>query len=156
MLKDSVNFPSTTGNYIIVSVLEQPINVSFKPFWHAGLIPSGTYLYCGSAHGPGGLKARFQYHLGENVKKHWHFDRLKGELNLIQFWWDVADENHECIFSQDLQKHDQSNVPLPGFGSSDCLNGCSSHLIHFPSIISLSEIYNFLQKRGCEFERFYL
>ena len=152
----SVDLPSAPGNYIIVSVLKQPLNVSFNPLWQERLIHSGYYFYCGSAHGPGGLKARVQYHLRENAEKHWHFDRLKKGLNLIEIWWDAAEENNECIFSQGLQKHSLSNVPLPGFGSSDCLDSCGSHLIHFPSNISLSEIYNFLQKSGYELERLYL
>jgi len=149
----STEIPSAKGNYIIVSVIKDPARVSPGPLWQEGLLSTGYYLYCGSAHGPGGLRSRIGYHTKVKPKKHWHFDRLRDHLDLVEVWWNTSEKNHECIFSQCLQRHERSDVPLHGFGSSDCLNGCASHLIRFPLIISLDALFHFIREQGNSLNR---
>ena len=40
-------------------------------------LQAGTWLYVGSARGPGGLAARVGRHWRDGVPKHWHMDYLK-------------------------------------------------------------------------------
>jgi Uri superfamily endonuclease len=40
------------------------------------ILPAGRYLYCGSAKGPGGLKARLSRHMRRGKSVRWHIDRL--------------------------------------------------------------------------------
>ena len=39
-------------------------------------LPAGRYLYCGSAKGPGGLKARLSRHMRRGKSVRWHVDQL--------------------------------------------------------------------------------
>jgi Uncharacterized conserved protein len=64
------------GNYLIVAALRQAEIVSVKSF-EKRILPAGIYIYCGAAHGPGGLKARIQRHLSLQTVRFWHFDYLK-------------------------------------------------------------------------------
>jgi Uri superfamily endonuclease len=39
-------------------------------------LPAGRYLYCGSAKGRGGLKARLSRHMRRGKSVRWHVDQL--------------------------------------------------------------------------------
>ncbi|MGE5612498.1 MAG: DUF123 domain-containing protein, partial [Bacillota bacterium] len=58
--------PATPGAYVLVIRLDRAA---------AGL-PAGRYLYCGSARGPGGLRARVGRHMRKGKVVRWHVDRL--------------------------------------------------------------------------------
>jgi Uri superfamily endonuclease len=59
---DSVDeAPSLPGAYVIAIELAEPVAVTLCG--RAAIdLPAGRYLYCGSAKGPGGLKARLSRH----------------------------------------------------------------------------------------------
>ena len=91
---------------------------------------SGTYAYCGSAKGPGGLRARLARHCRSGKRLHWHIDHLGAAADL---WGIVAmEDGNECHLRAALEAIPGASVPVPGFGSSDCQT-CLSHLVMLPS-----------------------
>ena len=93
-------------------------------------IPRGTYLYVGSAKGPGGLRARIKRHLRRHGKKlFWHIDYLlnTGKADIERIYYRVVegeDVDYETIISRKLAKELDY---IPGFGCSD-KRGDQSHL----------------------------
>lgn len=89
-------------------------------------LPSGWYLYAGSAYGPGGLRARLSRHLAKNKTRRWHIDYLTSKATRRYGWaWINA---KECELVATLQDHPDFHHVIPGFGSSDCAH-CPSHLL---------------------------
>ena len=105
--------------------------------------PGGVYVYCGSAHNPGGIRARLGRHLHSvRSNPHWHIDYLRRSADVLGACWlnaqavnDRSDhtmpDSLECRWSQALIKIPSACIPMPGFGSSDCRSGCRSHLVAF-------------------------
>ena len=90
---------------------------------------SGFYVYIGSAHGPGGLRARLAHHLEPSSRPHWHIDYLRTHANPEEVWccYDPRPWEHE--WAQRLGTLPGASIPLAGFGASDC--ACESHLYFF-------------------------
>lgn len=126
---DLQKLPKQAGNYVIVAYSAQPFSLEMKKF---GLLelPAGYYLYCGSAHGPGGLRSRVSRHLDRQTRKFWHYDYLKGYLNPERVWWQVNPANFECATAQFLAALAGAKCVVKGFGASDCREGCISHLVY--------------------------
>ena len=93
-------------------------------------IPRGTYLYVGSAKGPGGLRARIKRHLRRHGKRlFWHIDYLlnTGKADVEKIYYRVVEEkdvDYETIISRKLAMELDY---IPGFGCSD-KRGDQSHL----------------------------
>lgn len=145
-----MDIPGTSGNYVIVAALGEAFTFELKSLGQFHL-PAGIYLYCGSAHGPGGLKARIGRHLKRNTCKFWHFDHLKDHVRILQVWWDVDRENRECEILQALLKVEGAQIPIKGFGSSDCRRGCPAHLIWLPPGSDLRSVSAKLRKSWAAF-----
>ena len=47
----------------------------------------GTYLYVGSAFGPGGVRARIEHHARVAARPHWHVDALRRHTGLEAVWY---------------------------------------------------------------------
>jgi len=122
--------PPKKGNYILVFRLEERTRQNIRRFIDVLLEP-GYYLYCGSAHGNGGLKGRITRHLTRSFKKFWHIDFLKECLQPFEVWCQVNSEKIECSFCQFLHSQMGGEIPIKGLGSSDCRNKCDSHLVRF-------------------------
>lgn len=88
--------------------------------------PQGYYLYVGSA--MGGLKARLGRHVAGPKNIHWHIDYLAVQAELLEIWWQGGNERLECAWASLVQAIPNANLPVAGFGSSDCQ--CVSHLVH--------------------------
>ena len=88
------------------------------------VLPAGRYLYCGSAKGPGGLKARLSRHIrrGKPVT----------EQGLVVGNW-IFLGGDECEL---VQMCSYLPMPIAGFGTSDCTT-CSSHLLQWPNRTAL-------------------
>ncbi|WP_296520394.1 DUF123 domain-containing protein [Rhodoplanes sp.] len=97
----------------------------------AKTLPAGRYLYCGSARGPGGLRARIARHLRRRKTLRWHVDRLTTRGTVFAVW--AIPGGDECDLVARLAA---LPVPLPGFGSSDCRR-CRSHLLAWPEGVEL-------------------
>jgi Uri superfamily endonuclease len=119
---DISTIPAVPGAYGLVIRLDAPL-VLTRP---KGVLAPGIYLYCGSANGPGGLKARLGRHLRKDKSIRWHVDHLTNAGQALGAW--VVEGGDECALVEAL--HGLA-VPLPGFGSSDCRT-CPSHLLRWP------------------------
>jgi Uri superfamily endonuclease len=111
------------GAYLLTITLAAPLSGSFAhtPF----TLAPGTYAYCGSANGPGGIAARVSRHMRRAKKPHWHIDQLTMEANEISALGFPG--GSECALVERLVAAG-ATFPLPGFGSSDC-RCCTSHLL---------------------------
>jgi Uri superfamily endonuclease len=119
--------------------------------------PAGYYLYVGSALGPGGLRARLARHRrgsksprsnsGQGGKKlHWHIDYLLQRAQLIEVWSIASEERLECQWSEVASRLSGAQVPVRGFGSSDCR--CPAHLFHFSARPDREQFEQALRKPG--------
>ncbi|MCC5811018.1 MAG: GIY-YIG nuclease family protein [Ectothiorhodospiraceae bacterium] len=82
---------------------------------------AGLYCYTGSARRH--PLARLRRHLSRDKRVRWHIDYLlvADEVQVL----DVGVfRRPECVLNQQIG----GQVPVPGFGASDCANGCGSHL----------------------------
>lgn len=113
------------GIYICVFKLDFEQNIKVGKM---GLIlfRKGYYFYVGSAFGAGGLKARILRHSRKSTKLHWHIDYLKMPSSFAGCYVKFTDSTEEHKTASYLS--DFLEIPVPGFGSSDCK--CSSHLFY--------------------------
>ena len=90
---------------------------------------SGWYVYVGSAFGPGGVGARLAHHRKRTARPHWHIDYLRLHTQLARAWHTHDPVCREHQWAQVMQHLPGAEMPLHGFGASDC--ACTSHLIRF-------------------------
>jgi len=117
--------PALPGAYVLVIALAQSLVVTL-PNHSRHVLEPGRYLYCGSARGPGGLRARLSRHMHSPKSIRWHVDRLT-EAGRVDGAW-VFPDGDECALVASLPHLD---APIAGFGSSDCAR-CRSHLLAWP------------------------
>ncbi len=125
---DPDDIPVEPGAYAILVGLSAPLLLRIPRF--AGLtLPSGRYVYCGSAYGPGGLRARIARHLRRRKATRWHIDGLTelGEILGVT----VRVGGDECDLVAAFMSRG-AMFPLARFGSSDCRR-CHAHLLALPA-----------------------
>ncbi|MGC9468299.1 MAG: GIY-YIG nuclease family protein [Anaerolineae bacterium] len=93
--------------------------------------PAGTYLYVGSAWGPGGLQARISRHLRGSLNAHWHVDYLRKHAQPIAVFL-APGTRLECAWARYLTQHRGTQIVVPRFGASDCR--CETHLFFLHKI----------------------
>ena len=91
-------------------------------------IQPGYYIYVGSAFGPGGVQARITRHCRRSKPRHWHIDYLRTVAPLREIWFSHDPERREHQWAELVRERRGSQVPQPGFGSSDC--DCETHLLY--------------------------
>ncbi len=128
--------PSGTGAYVLLIELSAPLGLDIAGLPRAWLAPE-RYAYCGSAYGPGGLKARIGRHLRADKAHRWHVDRLTGAGRIVDFR--AVPDGHECDLLDRVLEVPGAAVPVPGFGSSDCRR-CPAHLVALPEGFDLDEV----------------
>ena len=112
--------PSTPGAYALALRLDAPLDVRVGKI--LATLPAGDYLYCGSARGPSGLRARLARHMRPQKLAHWHIDQLTAGANMLGAF--VVEGGDECALNAALA---DLPIPIAGFGSSDCRR-CAAHL----------------------------
>ena len=119
------------GTYALLIALgkEIPIAVGRLGLF---IFPPGYYIYVGSAQG--GLYPRVRRHLRGEKRRRWHVDYLLEFAQVVEVWYALGDESQECLWRQIVHEMPQGEIPVKGFGSSDCR--CPSHLIRFPALAS--------------------
>jgi Uri superfamily endonuclease len=133
------NFPNGPGSYALLLFLDRPQELQIGRLRPAQL-PSGVYIYLGSAWGPGGLRARLNHHLCGQGSLHWHIDYLRRKARVVSVYTlssttvEISAIRLECLWSQTLANLDGAFCPVPGFGASDCRASCPAHLIVFKAI----------------------
>lgn len=125
--------PQEPGAYALELWLEHETNLRVGRLGEARF-PAGGYIYLGSARGPGGLQARLKRHIlcsGRAI--HWHIDHLRriSRFSACAYLATTEAVAIECLWSQALSAHPGAQIPLPGFGASDCRSGCPAHLVGF-------------------------
>lgn len=135
---DAAAIPPVSGAYVLDIRLDAEFLVAL-PGRPATVLAPSRYLYCGSARGPGGLRARVARHCRRGKRPHWHIDRLTeaGRITAVR----VVPGGDECALVTTLATALATMavpvpVPLPGFGSSDC-TACASHLLAWPEGVPL-------------------
>ncbi len=117
--------PAAPGAYVLVIDLAAPLTLT-NARADGHVLPPGTYAYCGSAGGPGGLRARIARHLRQAKPLRWHVDALTVAGRVVSVGWTL--DVTECALLGRVLALPGSRVPVPGFGSSDCRR-CPAHLV---------------------------
>lgn len=124
------DLPRTPGAYVLIVALDEPLALAGHGPMRAVLDP-GTYAYCGSAIGPGGIGARVSRHLRRDKRAHWHVDRLTNAGRVVSVR--AVPGGRECDLLDEMLAVPGATTPVPGFGSTDCRR-CRSHLVRLPEI----------------------
>ncbi|MDJ0931196.1 GIY-YIG nuclease family protein [Breoghania sp.] len=122
--RTAARLPETPGSYVVLIRFGKRLALDMPGLGNP-VFARGWYAYCGSAHGPGGVRARVSRHLRHEKRLRWHVDRLT-----------VAASEVRAAAFQGLSECDlvggllavEFTVPVPGFGSSDCAT-CPAHLL---------------------------
>jgi Uri superfamily endonuclease len=137
------SIPRESGSYLLWLYLPRNQDLTVGRLGRFNF-PAGDYIYIGSAHGPGGLRARLGRHLHGSGKQHWHVDYLRTAALVSGFGCQISAAHFrsalhlpptECVWSQRLAVLSEAGLPVPGFGASDCRSGCAAHLVYFPDNI---------------------
>ncbi len=116
------------GTYILYLELKSEKRIAVGKLGPTRLAP-GCYAYVGRAFGPGGLAARLAHHLRRAASPHWHIDYLRLHVGVSEVWYGRTGPFAEHRWARALSLIRGAEIPIPGFGSSDC--GCPSHLLRF-------------------------
>ncbi|AXS42669.1 GIY-YIG nuclease family protein [Breoghania sp. L-A4] len=118
--------PEGPGAYVLLIHIAEPARIDLSQF-SASTFAAGWYLYCGSAKGPGGMRARVARHMRQNKRPRWHVDRLTNAADAV---FAVAfPDGLECKLVEALRAAGLS-FPMPGFGATDCRH-CEAHLLRW-------------------------
>ncbi|MCP9627942.1 GIY-YIG nuclease family protein [Rhodopseudomonas palustris] len=125
--------PDASGAYVVALRIAAPVSVRLGKAAPVALA-AGRYLYCGSAYGPGGLRARLGRHFRRDKSIRWHIDQLTTAGDVLGAW--AIPQRDECEL---VRRLGFLHSPIAGFGASDCPD-CRSHLLHWPQRIARSAI----------------
>lgn len=106
--------------YQLAIAVRRPVRVAVGRLGEF-LFPAGRYVYTGSARR--NFEARIARHLRADKTMRWHIDWLLAARGV-----DVVGVNRSARGECALNRSVGGTVPVPGFGASDCLAGCGSHL----------------------------
>ena len=128
------------GIYLLFLKIEEDIELEIGSLGMQSL-SKGSYIYVGSAFGPGGLEKRLYRHKRKEKKIFWHIDYLLNNENcrIKSIGKLYSDQKLECELNKAIHLLFQNDglYPIKGFGSSDCK--CQSHLLY----IVIKSIENF-------------
>jgi Uri superfamily endonuclease len=116
------------GTYQIMLHVEKPLQLQVGSLG-VRRFPQGRYVYVGRA--SKGLAQRMQRHLKKDKLRHWHIDYLTShpQVTVEEVRIVSSDPNRECATIKNLLTNEGYQVPVVGFGSSDCRSGCPAHLL---------------------------
>jgi Uri superfamily endonuclease len=129
----SSSFPAVPGAYILAISIAESTPVRFAGS-HTEILRAGRYLYCGSAYGPGGLRARLTRHFRRDKSIRWHVDQLTTRGQVVGAW--AVPDGDECELVRRLSF---LRAPIAGFGATDC-RCCKSHLLSWPLRVSKLQV----------------
>ena len=122
--------------------------------------PKGNYTYTGSALGKGqaSLENRVSRHLRREKQKRWHIDFLLAhdKATVTAVVCGQTNREAECQMNQYIMSQGKAEIPVMGFGASDCKKHCGSHLLYFGDaeiIPKIVELYR--EKMGAIFVSIY-
>lgn len=119
------------GAYILKLKISKPIRLIIGALCEHDF-REGEYFYIGSARN--GIQARVERHLRLATSKcgggRWHIDYLLRHRDVRVVDVERFPGGEECVISKRISERPRVSVPLKGFGSSDCRNGCPAHLYY--------------------------
>ena len=128
---------STNGIYTLLLLVSEEVSLTIGKLGKQRF-PRGYYTYTGSALGKGAtsLKHRIAQHLKKEKPRFWHIDYLLADENVSVEAVLAAETNKkmECTINSRIKGIEGAEVPVKGFGASDCRKNCGSHLLYFPEI----------------------
>lgn len=127
---------AAAGSYLLLLRTREEVSLRVGKLGDVRFV-TGWYVYCGSAHGPGGLQARLARHLRTDKQIHWHVDYLRTIAAVEGVFATESDLRLECTLAAGVGQLPEA-VPVPGFGASDCR--CLTHLfgfVHWPDLLRL-------------------
>lgn len=133
------------GTYIVILKNQHHQTFDVGKAGSISIIP-GYYAYIGSAMGPGGIDARLTHHRKVSQKPHWHIDYLRAKTSFKEAWSLESNDKKECEWAGFFANSVEAEVPMTGFGSSDC--GCNTHLFYFQSYAVLKNLLARLQEKN--------
>ncbi len=121
------------GSYHVVLYLPKLIRIRIGKLGVHNF-QKGYYVYTGSA--MKNIMHRVERHIRKKKNVRWHIDYLTTHpiVSFISTHIYFSSENLECFRNQIISGLSGAKFPVHGFGSSDCVNKCSSHLIYFSSL----------------------
>lgn len=131
--------PSAPGTYALLIRVDAPLVIRAGRLGTVTL-GRGWYIYTGSAHGSGGLRARVNRHLRPDKPRHWHIDALTCAVPVTDVWAVAAPERLECAWAAALRALPGVQLPVAGFGASDC--ACPAHLLQVPDPAAVAAALN--------------
>jgi sugar fermentation stimulation protein A len=122
--------------YSIILEVRQTIQVAVGRLHRVRFIP-GYYVYTGRA--SRGIESRVNRHLSKAKKIRWHIDYLTSArgIRITDAVIHDAKAEEECIVNQRIASYSDARYFAPGFGASDCMAGCTSHLVYFSKMPEL-------------------
>ena len=123
--EDASTLAGDKGAYLIGLALSSDIALRLATC-SARELKAGSYLYCGSARGAGGIAARVKRHFRRHKTPHWHLDRLTVFAEQIAAL--PVPGGNECDLVEQLLRSRRFEIAAAGFGSSDCRR-CEGHLL---------------------------
>ena len=133
------------GTYVLALRAERPARIVAGALGALDVSP-GTYLYVGSALGPGGVRGRVARHARPDKRVRWHVDYLAAVASPTEAWVTYDPRRLECDWSAALRTIRGAREPFPGFGASDC--GCSTHLLWFARGPTLDTFRRHVRRSG--------
>ncbi len=123
MASPAAALPDRGGTYVVMLESAAPQEIVVGRLGTLCLA-AGTWLYVGSAFGPGGLRARVTRHCRAGRRRHWHLDYLDGGHRPRGVWYSRAATRLEHRWARALAA-DPRCSGVARFGASDC--DCPSH-----------------------------
>jgi Uri superfamily endonuclease len=124
---EAERLPALPGAYTLCVVTRESIPHPSKQLNSPPPLSVGTYVYLGSARGPGGIRARCARHLRRDKSRRWHVDHLTADAVSLSVRAAPFPKSDECGLCARLAARPDLAAPVPGFGNSDCRT-CESHL----------------------------
>jgi len=115
------------GTYIAVFRLARRRRICVGRLGYLDFKP-GVYFYVGSAQR--NLWARIERHSRKDKPLHWHIDCLSGAATMLGVMIVPRPHERECELAVELGR--LYELPVPGFGASDCR--CGGHLFYTPEL----------------------
>lgn len=128
--------PAVGGAYALAISLSRHLK-DLGPAQASGDLVADTYLYVGSAYGPGGIRARVRRHARADKPIHWHVDRLTRAGRIVGVL--ALPGAEECDIVERARAAHPASAPIPGFGSSDCRR-CDAHLLRWSAGHDLAKL----------------
>ena len=129
------------GVYTLIILVEPSDDIAVSKLgWFT--FQKGYYAYTGSA--MNNLRKRVERHTRKKKIKHWHIDFLLDSdcVNVESVIASGSKHNDECRTNMATMAIGGTSTLVPGFGASDCKQGCKSHLTYFGDRNPEKEILN--------------